>query len=348
MAKKIVIDGVIGWEITAQSIRRQLDSAKGKDVTIEISSPGGSVFEGLEIFNLIRDYTGNVKSKITGLAASMASYIALAADTVTMHDNAVFMIHNPWAFTLGDYNELRKEADVLEGLAALLSQQYAKKTGKPVEEMRSLMDVETWLFGSEIKDAGFADDIIESEKTETAQDKNTEITKSKAIVAGCLRQMKASEEHKDDLEKAAAMLPKHSQEKAQASPYGHIERKHKEVQKGDNKMTIEELKAQHPDIYAAVFALGESSAREDIACHAVYFDDAPDLVIAAIKENKTFSKLDQAKYNRAGANKNDIAAAIKEDGEIGDLKTPTEDSGNKIFLDTVENGLNGQSMGGDE
>jgi len=168
--KKIVISGGIGYEITPNSIRAQLPD-NGDDIEVNIASPGGFVFEGLEIFNMFRDYKRNnpgaqMMLTIKGLSASMATYLSVcdAFDLIAAEDNAVFMIHNPYNGTIGDYREMQKNAEFLKGLSDLLNNAYAKKTGMSKKEITKMMDEETWLFGEEIKTAGFVDEIIKSEE----------------------------------------------------------------------------------------------------------------------------------------------------------------------------------------
>jgi len=190
---KILITGQIGYEVTPDSVREQLATAKGGDIDIHIASPGGYVSDGIEIYNLIRDYKReNPKSEIMatlkGYAMSMASYIAMnpAIDMLVAEDNAVFMIHNVWGGTVGDYREMRKTADIFEGLTGIIAKAYTTKTKKSGKEIRQMMDDETWLFGAEMKEAGFVDDIIPSE-AET--EKPAAISEARAIfntVAGRL------------------------------------------------------------------------------------------------------------------------------------------------------------------
>ena len=151
----IQIEGVIGWDVSGRDIRRQLAAANGEDIKAEISSIGGNVLEGLEIFNRLRNYSGKVHTHILATAASMASYIHLAGDVRTAEDNAVFMIHNVRGFGGGDHIELRKRADIFEGLSALLANEYARAMRIPVAQVRALMDAETFYFGAEILEAGF-------------------------------------------------------------------------------------------------------------------------------------------------------------------------------------------------
>ena len=116
MAKKINISGEIGWDYFTSMLSDDLKAAKGEDLEIDIASPGGDVFAGIEMYNMIRDYKReNPKSQIMmtlkGMGASMASYIMMApADLRAAEDNAVFMIHNPWSLAIGDYKEMEKQS----------------------------------------------------------------------------------------------------------------------------------------------------------------------------------------------------------------------------------------------
>ena len=202
-AKVLPISGVIGWDVEAKDVRTFLDAAKGEDVEVQISSPGGYVYPGLEIFNLIRNHDGKVTTRLMGLAASMASYIAMAGNYVIAEDNAVFMIHNASGYAMGDHNIMRKAADVMEGLSNLIAQKYMSKTGKSLKELKALMDVDTFLYGDEITDAGFADEIAE---TEEDKDKAAALAFAMISIADCTTRMKASEEKPEDIEKAAALL----------------------------------------------------------------------------------------------------------------------------------------------
>lgn len=159
----IKIDGEIGyWGVTARDIKRELDNASG-DITIEISSPGGSVYEGVSIFNAIKAYDkGEVTTIITSLAASMASYIALAGDKIKAYDNAIYMIHNASIISWGDARALRKDANHVESISNMLAKAYINKTGKSETEMETLLDDETYFYGDEILEAGFVDEIITS------------------------------------------------------------------------------------------------------------------------------------------------------------------------------------------
>ena len=157
---KIVIDGVIGsWDVEAREVVEQLSQADG-DITIEINSVGGSVIDGISIYNALRDYDkGTVTVEIGAVAASIASYIALAGDRVVAHSNSVYMIHNAWLPAVGDFIELRKAADISEGLSSIIANAYVAKTKMGKSDALSLMTKETFYYGAEMLDAGFVDEI---------------------------------------------------------------------------------------------------------------------------------------------------------------------------------------------
>lgn len=198
----IKIDEEIGyWGISASVINRQLNEASG-DITIEISSPGGSVYEGIAIFNAIKAYSkGEVTTVIVSLAASMASIIALAGDKIKAYDNSLYMIHNASMWAGGDAKELRKKADHLESITNMLAKNYISKSGKSEKEIIKLLDDETWFYGSEIMDAGFVDEIIASD---AEIDSASAILLADESVKNCMAHYK--ENMKDDENEQIAAL----------------------------------------------------------------------------------------------------------------------------------------------
>jgi ATP-dependent protease ClpP protease subunit len=216
MPKIISIRGHIGFQVTAADVMKQLAEAKGKPVRAEISSHGGFVSEGIDMFNLLRDYEGETTAVIMSMAASMGSYIPLACDKVIAHDNAVFMIHNALMPVIGNHNDLRKVADRLESLSNLLAQEYIKKTGKSLAEIKEMMDAETFLFGDEIKENGFIDEIIEAPKdAKHKDDKSSAITEARLGVESVFKAMEESGRINSDIERAAAYISYHVPEMSQ-------------------------------------------------------------------------------------------------------------------------------------
>ena len=205
MAKIIALSGDVGWEITAAKIRSELAAAKGKDVEFHVNSPGGFVSESLEIFNLIRGHKGHTEARITGVAASAASYIILAADKVTAHENAVLMIHNAWNLAIGDHNDMRKVADTLESLSNIYAKEYSKVTGKALEDIKSFMDADSFFFGDEILAEGFVDEII-AVPEDSDDDKASAVIKARASMDTCFARLKDSEAANEDFNKAVAYV----------------------------------------------------------------------------------------------------------------------------------------------
>ena len=142
------------WEDTDQypdKVKNFLDEAKGKDLNIYVNSGGGSVFAGMAIYNMIKRHQGNKTVYIDGLAGSIASVIALAGDKVVIPSNAYMMIHKPWTYTCGNSNELREQANVLDTIEEGIMNVYKNnlKDGVDIEEVRELVNAETWLTGEE-------------------------------------------------------------------------------------------------------------------------------------------------------------------------------------------------------
>ena len=132
-----------------------------KQINLHIHSPGGDVFDGIAIYNLLKNHPANVTVYIDGLAASMASVIAMAGNEVIMPENAMMMIHKPWGIQGGDAEDMRKYADLLDKVENTLIPAYATKTGKTPEELAEMLSAETWLNGKECVEQGFADKLAE-------------------------------------------------------------------------------------------------------------------------------------------------------------------------------------------
>jgi len=156
----IRIYDVIGWPwIDADTFVGELSEIKSERAKLKINTPGGDVFDGTAIYNELKNHNTKFDVEIDGLAASMGSLIALAGDTVSIADNAWYMIHNPWSFMAGDYIDFRKEADLLERMAESMSRTYVDESVYESKVMRKMMDDETWLLGEEAVAAGFADSV---------------------------------------------------------------------------------------------------------------------------------------------------------------------------------------------
>lgn len=148
----------------AEDFVAELNSIDADLLNVHINSPGGSVFEGLAIYNALRSHKALVSVHIDGLAASIASIIAMAGDEVTIADNAMLMIHKPAVLMFGQAPDLRKEADLLDKIESQLVSTYAKRSSATPEQISAWMQEEKWFTGAEAVDAGFADKISEPKK----------------------------------------------------------------------------------------------------------------------------------------------------------------------------------------
>jgi ATP-dependent Clp endopeptidase proteolytic subunit ClpP len=151
--------GEIGTEVHSESIVQQLSQVPDKSVLVRINSGGGSIHDGNAIFNALRQHRGGVRVMIDGVAASAASFIAMAGDQIEMAENALLMIHNPFMGSGGTAEDLRRGAELLDRIAANMLAAYASKTGMDRNTVNSMMAAETWFTAEEAKEAGFIDEI---------------------------------------------------------------------------------------------------------------------------------------------------------------------------------------------
>lgn len=155
-----------GDGVTANRIAAALRGMGAGPVTVNINSPGGDTFEGLAIYNLLREHKGEVTVKVLGLAASAASIIAMAGDTVQIARTGFLMIHNAWVMAIGNRNDLRDTADTMEPFDRAMGSIYAARTGLDAKAVGKIMDAETWIGGEDAVADGFADDLLPSDQIE--------------------------------------------------------------------------------------------------------------------------------------------------------------------------------------
>jgi ATP-dependent Clp protease protease subunit len=155
--------------VTAKTVKQAMDGAQGFDsITLRINSPGGDAFEGAAIYSLLRASGKPINVFIDGIAASAASIIAMAGDTITMSNVAMMMVHNAWTVCAGDAGDMRKCADTLEKVSASIAQAYVARTGKTAAAIKDIMDEETWMGAQECVDQGFATAVAAPEEKDEA------------------------------------------------------------------------------------------------------------------------------------------------------------------------------------
>lgn len=153
-----------GEGLTAKQFVKDLAALDVDSIDLHINSPGGNVFDGQAIFNALRQHPATVTTYIDGLAASIASVVALAGDRVLMADNALFMYHDPFGMVVGSAGEMRQFADILDKIGDTIVRVYAAKTGDEDDVIRAGMASETWLSAGEALALHFVDEVTSSVK----------------------------------------------------------------------------------------------------------------------------------------------------------------------------------------
>jgi ATP-dependent protease ClpP protease subunit len=169
VAEVSIYDEIGFWGVTASDFVRDLQGVQAKSITLHVNSPGGDVFDGIAILNALRQHPARVEVVIDGLAASAASFIAMAGDSVVMAPNAMMMIHEASGVVFGNAEEMTEMAALLDKTSANIAQVYAQRAGGDPEDWRQAMRAETWYSDQEAVDAGLADAILGAETQTTAK-----------------------------------------------------------------------------------------------------------------------------------------------------------------------------------
>lgn len=166
MERTLFLNGTIAedsWfddDVTPQMFKEELLDGSG-NITVWINSPGGDCVAAAQIYNMLREYKGDVTVKIDGIAASAASVIAMAGDKVLMSPVSMMMIHNPMTIAFGDSGEMQRAIDMLSSVKDSIINAYELKTGLSRVKLAHLMDAETWMDANKAIELGFADEIIQ-------------------------------------------------------------------------------------------------------------------------------------------------------------------------------------------
>lgn len=160
-AEICIYDEIGLWGITAGDFLDEFKAVGARKIKLRINSPGGAITDGLAIYNRLREHKPGVEVIIDGIAASMASVIAMVGSPVRIADNAFVMIHNPNGLCAGDAEDMREVADLLDKMKSSLITAYVRKTGLAPAKVEDLMDKESWFSAQEAKALGFADEVTE-------------------------------------------------------------------------------------------------------------------------------------------------------------------------------------------
>lgn len=167
---EVYLYGQIGesWFGDGISAKRFADDLKAvpnvKTIDVRINSEGGDVFDGKAIYTLLLQHKANVVVWVDGLAASAASFIAMAGNEINISEGGFMMIHNAWTVAAGNSEDLRRTADLLESVSTSIRDTYTARTKRSTDEVQNWMDAETWFTGAQAVEFGFADKMVENLK----------------------------------------------------------------------------------------------------------------------------------------------------------------------------------------
>ena len=150
--------------ITAATVQSRLDQIGNREAVVNINSPGGDMFEGLAIYNMLRAHAGGATVRVLGLAASAASLVAMAGKNIEIAKSGFLMIHNAWVMAAGNRHDLRAFADTLDPFDAVMSGIYADRSGVPLADIAAKMDAETWISGQDAIDMGLANALLPADQ----------------------------------------------------------------------------------------------------------------------------------------------------------------------------------------
>lgn len=288
-----IYDDIGMWGVTAREFVADLRTVSGP-LTLELSSLGGSVMEGVAIYNALKNYAaqdGNsVNVVVMGVAASIASYIAMAGTKVSMPSNTYLMVHKPLTGQGGNADDLRDYAELLDKIETNMVKAYAARSGKTEDEIAAMLTAETWLTAQEALDAGFIDEILDPIDATASYEAERLPENLRALFA------KADpDDNTDDADDAAA---KAAAEAAAAAAAAEAEAKAAALKAADaqpfaaeaNALLIAEgLEAHAPTIVLACASLDEVKARVVVAkeiaalCAVAKLPDDASALIAANK-----------------------------------------------------------------
>jgi ATP-dependent protease ClpP protease subunit len=272
---RLLLTGEVGWELTASNLLDQLTGTEDtEDLDITLSTPGGSVYEAFKLYNILRNWKGQKNITLSGLVASAGTYLAMAGDYVQVEDNAVFMIHDVRAFIYGTPKDFEKLAKVLRSTQKIITRTYSQRTGKPENELEALMSDETYFFGQEIVDFGFADKLVAA--GDGAESKAEAIEHAHRVIFELQNKLITQPESVENMAPLAELVakmddslpPKKIMDNKSLQTHRTIVTgvaPHKPNDPKERSMNIENLKTENPELYAAAVKLGAEAEQKRIS-----------------------------------------------------------------------------------
>jgi len=274
-AEVSIYDEIGLYGVSAKHFIREINDLGDIDLTIH--SPGGDVADGLAIFNALKRHKGRVTTYVDTLAASMASVVALAGDTRRIADNGFVMVHNPWSVAVGDAEDFAKISEDMRKWQGVLTDIYVSATGLQEDEVRSMMDAETWMTASEAVAQGFAQEVVTATRAAASiKDFSGELPEKFSNWPAALRRRPACGTSKQetvmaDNEKLLELQAKVSDAEAQIKAEKQHNDQLTESLKNKDKELADRIKALREDT-AKIVALGKEHDQLDLAVKAIAED----------------------------------------------------------------------------
>ena len=259
---ELILYGSIGsdeyWDdISDKAFKQDIENLGDvENITLHINSPGGSVFSAVAIANTLKNHKAKITANIDGLAASAATIITSACDTVKMPKNALFMVHNPITFAYGNNQDMQKTLEMLNKVKNSIIETYLNKTKTDKETLSELMDNETWMSAEEAKEYGFVDEILD-EGVEKEVIENKLIINNMAFDISRFKNFK-EKKNQDPRVINVSVNSTESPEKIADKFRDILNLTENQKNEGGN-MTLEELKNKFPELYNQIFNEGEEA-----------------------------------------------------------------------------------------
>ena len=330
--------------VSTERINAEMERLRGASrVTVRLNSCGGDAFAGIAIYNALKGLDADITVRIEGIAASAASVIACAGDTVVAMPGSIFMVHDPACALFGYYGAADLDlikAD-LEATHRALCGIYAQKTGMDEASVEEMVRAETWLVGPEIYDAGFADEYDDHEAADP--DEVGEQDEEGAVINGVRHDMRAYRRVPDLAARVAASAsagpdrkqPIRTQEPPAAGADAAVANREEPPQaaqeRGEGPMDLTELRTQHPDLVAEIEAAAAKQERDRIAAIDEIAPGIPADMVADAKYANPVSaealafRAMKADAERAAAYMRDAKEDAEESGAEGVETDPEKD-----------------------
>ncbi len=259
---ELILYGSIGsdeyWDdISDKAFKQDIENLGDvENIILHINSPGGSVFSAVAIANTLKNHKAKITANIDGLAASAATIITSACDTVRMPKNALFMVHNPITFAYGNNQDMKKTVEMLDKVKDSIIETYLNKTKTDKETLSELMDNETWMNAEEAKEYGFIDEILD-ENVEKEVIENKLIINNMAFDISRFKNFKEKKNREPRVINISVNSTGSPEEIA--DKFRNILNLTENQKNEGGNMTLEELKNKFPELYNQVFDEGKEA-----------------------------------------------------------------------------------------